>query len=67
MEFVVMILETIFNKPPQEAARIMMQVHRRGIGIAGVYCRDIAETKQQLVIGQARSNNFPLKCSIEPA
>jgi len=62
-----MILETIFHKPPQEAATIMMHVHRRGVGIAGIYCRDIAETKQQMVIDQARSNNFPLKCSIEPA
>lgn len=62
-----MILETIFHKSTQEATTIMMNVHRRGVGIAGVYCRDIAETKKQMVTDQARSNNFPLKCSIEQA
>ena len=67
MEFVVMILETVFSKSGQEATTIMMNVHRRGIGVAGIYSKDIAETKKQIVTDQARSNNFPLKCSIERA
>ena len=62
-----MILETVFHKSIQEATTIMMNVHRRGIGVAGVYSKDIAETKKQIVTDQARSNNFPLKCSIERA
>ena len=67
MEFVVMILETIFHKSTAEATRVMMNVHRQGIGIAGVYTRDIAETKMGQVIDLARKNEFPLKCSIEKA
>jgi len=62
-----MILETVFHKSALEATTIMMNVHRRGVGIAGVYSRDIAETKRQMVTDQARSNNFPLKCTIEKA
>ncbi len=67
MEFVVMILETIFHKSTAEATRIMMNVHRQGLGVAGIYTRDIAETKMGQVIDLARHNNFPLKCSIERA
>jgi len=67
MEFVVMILETIFHKTTPEATRIMMDVHRQGIGVAGIYTRDIAETKMHQVIDQARHNDFPLKCSLERA
>lgn len=62
-----MVLETIFHKSSQEATIIMMNVHRQGVGMAGIYSKDIAETKQQMVIDLARSNNFPLKCTVERA
>lgn len=65
MEFVVMVLETIFQKSGQEATQIMMNVHQQGIGVAGVYCRDIAETKVAMVHDLARKNEHPLKCSLE--
>ena len=65
MDFVVTILEAVFHRDPLEANRIMMQVHQKGVGIAGVYPRDVAETKMVLVHELARKNEFPLKCSIE--
>jgi ATP-dependent Clp protease adaptor protein ClpS len=65
MDFVIMVLETIFNKNSSEATRIMMNVHQQGIGIAGIYTRDIAETKVAVVHDIARKNEFPLKCSLE--
>lgn len=67
MEFVVSILEKIFHKSPQEATRIMLNVHEKGIGIAGIYTREICETKIALVHELARQNEFPLRCSIEKA
>ncbi len=65
MDFVVMVLEVIFHKNHVEASKIMMNVHQKGIGVAGVYPRDVAETKTVLVHDMARKNEFPLKCSIE--
>lgn len=65
MDFVVMVLKDIFRKPPREARRIMLQVHHEGIGIAGVYPREIAETKVDAVHELARANGFPLRCSLE--
>jgi ATP-dependent Clp protease adaptor protein ClpS len=65
MDFVVDVLETIFNKAPAEAYRIMMAVHTQGKGLAGVYPFDIAETKVETVIGRARENGFPLKATME--
>lgn len=65
MEFVVMILETIFNKSPAEAYRVMMNVHTGGIGIAGVYPHEVAETKVALTHEAAREAGHPLRCSIE--
>ena len=67
MDFVVMVLESIFNKTGVVANRIMLNVHQDGIGEAGVYPRDIAETKVMLVHDLAWKNEFPLKCSIEMA
>ena len=66
MEFVVEVLENIFNKAPAEAYRIMMAVHTQGKGLCGVYPYDIAETKVQTVIDLARENGFPLKATMEP-
>ena len=65
MDFVVEILESIFNKPPAEAFRIMMQVHTQGRGLCGVYPLEIAETKVATVEDRARDNGFPLKALLE--
>ncbi|MFO0752343.1 MAG: ATP-dependent Clp protease adapter ClpS [Thermodesulfovibrionales bacterium] len=65
MDFVVHILETIFRKSPVEATRIMLHVHKSGKGLAGVYTRDIAETKIAEVHGLARKSSFPLQCTME--
>src|SRR5918999_139306 len=65
MDFVVEVLESIFNKAPAEAYRIMMAVHTQGKGLAGVYPHDIAETKVETVIDRARENGFPLKATME--
>ena len=65
MEFVVYILESIFHKPSVEAARIMLHVHKKGMGLAGVYTREIAETKVAAVHGLAQENDFPLRCIME--
>lgn len=67
MDFVVMVLEKIFHKNAEEAARIMLNVHEQGVGQAGVYPRDVAETKVIMVHDLARKNQFPLKCSLEKA
>lgn len=65
MEFVVQILMLVFNKPVEEATRIMLNVHRKGVGVCGVYAHDIAETKVDTVHALARENEFPLKCTME--
>jgi ATP-dependent Clp protease adaptor protein ClpS len=65
MEFVVLVLEKVFHKQPTEATRIMLHVHKNGKGLAGVYTREIAETKIAEVHGLARKNKFPLKCTME--
>jgi len=65
MEFVVHVLEEVFHKSTAEASKIMMNVHQRGIGVAGVFTREIAETKVAVVHDMARKNDFPLKCSLE--
>ncbi len=65
MDFVIHILESIFHKPAVEATQIMLHVHRKGSGLAGVYTREIAETKVYAVLEQARKNKFPLQCIME--
>lgn len=67
MEFVVLVLEKIFGKSTPEATRIMLQVHTDGIGLAGIYPRQIAETKIATVHDLARKNEFPLRCTMEKA
>ena len=67
MEFVIEILENVFNKAPAEAYRIMMHVHRNGRGLAGVYTYEVAETKADQVASLARDAGFPLRATLEEA
>ena len=66
MEFVVIILERFFAKNREDATRIMMHVHQRGIGVCGIYTREIAETKVQQVLTYAQEHQHPLQCTLEP-
>lgn len=66
MEFVVYVLERVFHKSETEANRIMLEVHRRGRGVCGVYPFEIAETKVAQVEKMAFKEGFPLKCTMEP-
>ena len=65
MEFVVEILMHVFQKPVEEATRIMLNVHKKGTGICGSYTYEVAETKVDTVHLLAKENGFPLKCSME--
>ena len=65
MEFVVDVLVYVFQKSPEEATRIMLNVHRSGVGVCGIYPFEIAETKVNTVETLARENGFPLKCIME--
>jgi ATP-dependent Clp protease adaptor protein ClpS len=67
MEFVIDILVKIFHKPARDASSIMLDVHRSGSGICGVYSYDIARTKVSQVHALARAQEFPLKCTFEEA
>lgn len=65
MEFVVHILEQFFNKNREEAMKIMLHVHQRGVGVCGVYTYEVAETKVTQVIDYSRQNQHPLQCTME--
>ncbi|MDL2328228.1 ATP-dependent Clp protease adapter ClpS [Desulfosarcina sp. OttesenSCG-928-A07] len=65
MEFVIDILRKVFNKSPEAAETIMLNVHRQGMGVCGVFPYEIAETKVDQVHNLARQNEFPLRCSME--
>ncbi|HEY2886462.1 MAG TPA: ATP-dependent Clp protease adapter ClpS [Rhizomicrobium sp.] len=65
MEFVVHILEKVFNKSRERAVEIMLHVHRHGVGICGVFTYDVAETKVAQVIEFARRHQHPLQCTME--
>ncbi len=67
MEFVLHVLESLFQKSPAEAYRIMMQVHLNGSGIAGVYPWEVAETKVETLTSMARQAEYPLRAAIEEA
>ncbi len=65
MDFVVYILERFFNKPREEAMRIMLHVHQKGVGMCGIYTYEIAETKVAQVMNFARQHQHPLQCTME--
>jgi len=65
MEFVVHVLERFFNKGREDAEVIMLQVHRQGVGICGVYTYEVAETKVAQVIAFAQRHQHPLQCTLE--
>jgi ATP-dependent Clp protease adaptor protein ClpS len=65
-DFVVWILETIFHKPRGEAFAIMMSVHQSGLGLAGIYTHDVAETKVKTTKQLAEEHEFPLLVTMEP-
>src|SRR3989442_3371031 len=67
MECVIQVLESVFQKSPAEAYRIMMHVHQNGSGIAGIYPWEVAETKVETVTSLARHAQFPLRAAIEEA
>jgi ATP-dependent Clp protease adaptor protein ClpS len=66
MQFVVEVLTRYFNKSATVATQIMLEVHMKGTGVAGVFTRDVAETKVEQVMAAARDAGFPLRLSIEP-
>jgi ATP-dependent Clp protease adaptor protein ClpS len=65
MEFVVMVLEKCFNRAHEEAVKIMLHVHQKGVGICGVYSYEVAETKVAQVMDLAREHQHPLQCTLE--
>jgi ATP-dependent Clp protease adaptor protein ClpS len=65
MEFVVVILISVFHHSEGDAIRIMLQVHNKGMGVAGVFTREIAETKVAQVTELAQQHEFPLLCTME--
>ena len=66
MEFVVAVLKEVFRRSESDAMAIMLNVHRNGMGVAGIYTYDIAETKVRITEQLARKSEFPLKLSLEP-
>jgi ATP-dependent Clp protease adaptor protein ClpS len=67
MEFVVQVLETFFRMSREKATQVMLHVHTRGVGVCGVFTRDIAETKVSQVNDYSRSHQHPLMCTMEEA
>ncbi|MBK7950186.1 MAG: ATP-dependent Clp protease adaptor ClpS [Deltaproteobacteria bacterium] len=65
MEFVVQVLEQLFGKSPSAATQIMLQIHRSGIGVAGVYVLEVAETKSTMVHRMAEERGYPLRSGVE--
>ena len=65
MEFVVHILERFFGMGIEKATQVMLMVHQQGVGVCGVFTRDVAETKVTQVMDFARKNQHPLQCTLE--
>ncbi len=64
-EFVVWVLQAVFNKGPEDAFRIMLHVHQSGVGVCGVFTYEVAETKVAQVMELSRRNQHPLQCTME--
>ena len=67
MEFVVHVLQSFFRMSIEDATRVMLQVHQKGVGVCGVFSYEVAETKVSQVIDYARQNQHPLQCTLEKA
>jgi len=67
MEFVVFVLQGIFHRSEADAVQIMLHVHKNGVGVAGVYSYEVAETRISQVETLARQHEYPLRCSMEEA
>lgn len=67
MEFVILVLERYFSKNYEEASRIMLHVHQKGVGVCGVFTYEVAETKVQQVMDLAQQHQHPLQCTLEKA
>ena len=65
MEFVVLILQDVFNKTREDAMRVMLHVHNHGVGVCGVFTYEVAETKVAQVLDLARRHEHPLQCTME--
>ncbi len=65
MDFVTHVLQKFFNKSPEAAKQVMMDVHKKGQGIAGVFSFEVAETKVFLTNNLSKQNKYPLKCTME--
>ena len=65
MDFVVVVLQTVFAMSREKATRVMLQVHREGMGVCGTYTREVAVAKVDQVIGIARKHQHPLQCTME--
>jgi ATP-dependent Clp protease adaptor protein ClpS len=66
MEFVVYLLQVVFRHSPASASRVMLMVHQAGVGAAGTYTREIAETRTNQVLQMAQKDGHPLQCTMEP-
>jgi len=67
MEFVVQVLESVFHRNHTEATQIMLHIHKRGLGVAGVYTHEVAETRVAIVDAMARQHEHPLRCTMGEA
>ena len=65
MEFVVLVLESVFNKKQEEATQIMLHVHKNGVGVCGTFTYEVAESKCKSVMDMAKKNEHPLQCTME--
>ncbi|MFT4627421.1 MAG: ATP-dependent Clp protease adaptor protein ClpS [Myxococcota bacterium] len=66
MEFVVMVLTKVFRHTAASATRVMLHIHNKGVGVAGIYTREVAETRVAQVAKLARDQGHPLQCTMEP-
>ncbi|HEV7919979.1 MAG TPA: ATP-dependent Clp protease adapter ClpS [Thermoanaerobaculia bacterium] len=67
MDFVVYVLESVFNMPEEQAVQVMLNVHVRGVGVAGIYTYEIAEMKVEKTTALAQEHEYPLLCTMEKA